>query len=139
MIFKDKGILKALWAGMFLLCALLGFVPQPEGANKWLLLGFGILFFVPPGLLLYQCRKSADLENLRLVRNLSIVSLGVTVALLVANILSMLAPQTVGDALYYILVVVSTPMVCCQYWVVSLFLWAALLWCSLFFTKELKK
>ena len=138
MIFKDKGILKALWAGMFLLCALLGFVPEPEGANKWLLLIFGLLFFVPPALLLYQCRKSADVKNLRLVRRLAVASLGVTVVLLVANILSMLAPQAVGDALYYILVVTSTPMVCCQYWVVSLFLWAALLWCSLIFIKEVK-
>lgn len=139
MLFKDKAILKALWAGMFILCALLGFVPQPTGANKWLLLGFGVLFFLPPGLLLYQCRKTRDSKNLRLMRKLSIISLTATLLLLIANMLSLLAPQSVGDALHYILAVVSTPMFCCQYWIISLFGWAIVLWCCITFLKERKK
>ena len=139
MIFKDKGILKAIWAGMFFLCALLGFVPKPEEGNRWLLVVFGILFFLPPMLLLIQCRRTKDRKGLALLRNLSVLSLLSTVVLLAANILSMLAPQFVGDVLHGILVIVSTPMVCCQYWAVSLFLWAALLWGSLFSLKPPKK
>lgn len=139
MIFKDKGILKAIWTGMFLLCALMGFVPQQEGANKILLLVIGLLFFLPPALLVYQCYRTRDRKQLKLVRNLAIVSLSATLSLLVLGMLSMLLPQAVGDALHYILIIVSTPMVCCQYWIVSLFLWAALLWTSLFFLKKAPK
>lgn len=139
MIFKDKGILKALWAGMFFLCALLGFVPEPEGANQWLLTGFGILFFLPPALLLYHSHRSADRKHLCLIRNLSLISLIATALLLAVNILSMLFSEAIGNALYYILIIVSTPMICCQYWVLSLFLWAVLLWCSLFSLKFMKK
>lgn len=139
MIFKDKGILKALWAGMFVLCALLGFVPQPTGANKWLLLAFGILFFLPPILLFYQGYKTKDLKLLKLIQKISISSLASTVVLLVINMLSMLAPEAVGNALYFILVVVSTPMICCQYWFVSLSSWAILLWCTIVFLREMKK
>lgn len=139
MVFKDKGILKALWVGMFLLCALLGFVPQPEGSNRILLLIFGILFFLPPALLLWQSYRDADRKHLLLVRNLSILSLSATVFLLFCNILSMLAPEVVGNLLYYLLVVVSTPMICCGYWALSLLLWAALLWGSLLCLKNPKK
>lgn len=139
MIFKDKSILKALWAGMFILCALLGFVPEQEGANRWLLAFLGLLFFVPPALLLFNAFRDRDRKSLLLVRNLSLISLAATVVLLVCNLLSLLLPEALGDGLYYLLVVVSVPMVCCQYWIISLFLWAMLLWCSLFFLKKAGK
>ena len=139
MIFKDKSILKAQWAGMFILCALLGFVPQPTGANKWLLMCFGILFFLPPILLLYQGFKTKDRKLLKLMRKLSAISLISTVVLLMANMLSMLAPQAVGDVLYFLLVVASAPMVCCQYWFISLSGWAIVLWCTIVFLRDLRK
>ena len=139
MIFKDKSILKAQWVGMFLLCALLGFVPQPTGANKWLLMCFGILFFLPPILLLYQGYKTKDKKLLKLMRKLSAISLISTVVLLIANMLSMLAPQPVGDALYFLLVVASTPMICCQYWFISLSGWAIVLWCNIVFLRDMRK
>ena len=139
MIFKDKTILKALWAGMFFLCALLGFVPQPEGANRWLLFGFSLLFFLPPALLLWQGKVTRDRKLLKLMRNLSIFSLSGTLLLLLGNFLSILVPESVGNALYYLLIVISTPMGCCGYYFLSLFLWAILLWCSLFFLQECKK
>lgn len=139
MIFKDKTFLKALWGGMFFLCALLGFVPQPTGANKWLLFAFGLLFFLPPGLLLYRCLKPRDVATLRLIRNISLISLSATLVLLAANILSMLSSEALGNFLYGLLVVISAPMICCQYWFVSLLLWATLLWCSIFFLKKPSK
>lgn len=139
MFFKDKTILQALWAGMFILCALLGFVPAPEGANRWLLLGFSILFFLPPALLLWQGKVTRDRKLLKRMRNFSIISLAGTLVLLLANFLSILAPESVGNALYYMLIIISTPMVCCGYYFLSLFLWAMVLWCSLFFLKEARK
>ena len=139
MIFKDKGILKAMWAGMFILCALLGFVPSPQGANKWLLLVFGILFFVPPALLLWQCKVTGYRKDLILIRNLSIISLAATLVLLIVNMLSMLASEKMGDAVYFLLTIVSVPMICCQFWYVSLFLWASLLWTAILALKDIKK
>ena len=47
--------------------------------------------------------------------------------LLIANFLSVLGSELLGNILYYVLVIVSTPMVCGQYWVISLFLWAYLM------------
>ena len=49
-----------------------------------------------------------------------------TFALLVANFLSASASQQVGDVLYAVLIIVSAPMVCSQFWVLSLFLWSIL-------------
>jgi hypothetical protein len=139
MIFKDKGILKAMWAGMFFLCALLGFVPKPAEGNHGLLTVLGMLFFLPPALLLLQCRRTKDRKGLVLLRNLSLLSLVSTALLLAASILSILAPKIVGDILHVFLVILSAPMVCCQHWAVSLFLWAMLLWGSFFSLKSIKK
>ena len=137
---KDKGILKALWAGMFILCAVLGFLPAAEGANKVLLIFFAALFFVPPGADVYFSWKRKDKAELRLVRNLSLISLIGTTVLLVANVLSVLSPSmSLGYVLYYLLVIVSTPMICGQYWSYSLLLWAILLWCCIFALRKLKK
>ena len=139
MLLKDKSIPAALWAGMFILCATLGFLPEPEGANRWLLFAFSVLFFLPPAWLLWSAKVTKDRRWLQRIRNISIISLVSTVVLLVLNILSLLFPEIVGDILHYILILVSTPMICSQFWFVTLFLWAILLWCSLIFLKETQK
>ena len=46
-----KKSLFALWGGLFLLCAGLGFIPEPAGAVRWVLTGGSILFFLPPAML----------------------------------------------------------------------------------------
>lgn len=139
MIFKDKQILKGLWCAMFLMCCLLGFVPEQEGANRWLLFLISLLFFVPPALLLWQCRQTRDQKNLRLILYLCLASLSSTAVLLVVNLLSVLLPEWVGNAVHWILAVVSTPAFCSHMWIVSLLLWAILLWCSIIFLRECKK
>lgn len=118
-----KNTLFALWGGMFILCAGLGFIPAPEGAARTLLTGLSILFFLPPALLL----KGTDRTTAALVRNLSALSLGLTAAALIANFLGAFGPEWLGNALHGLLVVVSSPMVCSSYWALSLFLWACLL------------
>ena len=127
---KDKGILKALWAGMYILCAVMGFLPAPTGGNKVLLILLALLFFAPPFADVYFSWKRKDRQELGLVRNLCFVSLGATLVLLVANVLSVLGGEALGNALYYLLVIVSVPMICGQYWAYSLLLWAVLLWCA---------
>ena len=47
-MFKDKGILKALWAGMFIVCGVLGFISQPGSAAKVLMIILSVLFLCRP-------------------------------------------------------------------------------------------
>ena len=58
---------------------------------------------------------------------LSALSLGLTLLALILNLLSALGSATLGNVLYGILIVVSSPMVCSGFWALSLFLWACLL------------
>ena len=52
------------------------------------------------------------------------------------NLVSALWSETLGSFLYYLLVILSTPMVCSGYWIMSLFLWACLLMASLMGLKQ---
>lgn len=128
----EKKNVRYIWAGLFILTALLGFITEPNGLIKALMVISALAFFVPPAYLL----KQGDMQDVRLVRNLSIASLATTAALLVLNVMSVLASEAVGTGLYALLILLSAPMVCSQYWALSLFLWACLLMVSL---KKLKK
>lgn len=127
----NKKLLFPLWGCLFILCAGLGFIPEPEGAVRIVLTALSIAFFVPPTLLLYGAMLSEDRHTMKLVRNFSIASLGITLVLLILNFLSALSAQWLGLVLYYVLTIVSSPMICSGYWVLSLFLWACLLMASL--------
>lgn len=118
-----KSYLLALWGGMFVLCAGLGFVPAPTGAGRVLLTLLAVAFFVPPALLL----RTGDRDTVKLVRNLAAISLGATGLLLALNFLMALGSETLGNVLHGILTIVSSPMICSGYWALSLFLWACLL------------
>ena len=121
-----------LWGALFILCAALGFLPEPGGVLKGAMTAASALFFLPPFLLLYR----ADRDTALLIRNLSALSLGVTLVTLILNFVLAVSSETLGNILHYILVVVSAPMVASGYWVLSLFLWACVLMVSL---KMLKK
>lgn len=125
-----KSGLWTLWGVLFILCAALGFIPSPENSVKGMLILASLLFFVPPTLLLYGAHKRHDRHTIALVRNLSAMSLGVTIVVLIVNFASLTLPAWMGDALYGLLIIVSSPMVCAQYWLCSLFLWACLLTAS---------
>ena len=119
--------LYALWGALFILCAGLGFIPEPAGALSVLLTGLSILFFLPPAVLVWKGRREKDRQGLMLVRNLSIVSLGLSAALIIANFLVAFRSELLGDILHGVLVVVSSPMICSGHWAMSLFFWACLL------------
>ena len=128
----NKKLLYMLWAGLFVLCAGLGFIPEPEGAFKIALTCISLVFFLPPAWLLYR----GDVSDAKLVCNLSALSLGLTLILLVLNFLTALQSDFLGQVLHYTLVIVSSPMICSGHWAMSMFLWACLLMMSL---KLLKK
>ena len=119
--------LYALWGALFILCAGLGFIPEPARVLRVLLTGLSILFFLPPAVLVWNGRREKDRQTLMLVRNLSIVSLGLSVGLIIANFLMAFRSELLGDILHGVLVVVSSPMICSGHWAMSLFFWACLL------------
>lgn len=127
-----------IWGILFILCAGLGFIPEPEGLLKAIMVLLSLGFFAPPGLLLYRAVKSGNQTGLRYLRNFSAVSLGLSLVLLIANFLSVAASEAAGNFLYGLLVIFSAPMICGQFWVVSLFLWACLLMTSITFLRSKK-
>lgn len=132
----NKKWLFALWGGLYMLCAGLGFVYQPEGALKVLLVVLAVAFFVPGGMLVYKAAKDRDLFTLKLIRNLAALSLILTMVLVSVNFMSVWGSETLGVVLHSMLVLVSSPMFCGQYWVLSLFGWAFLMIAAV---SELKK
>ena len=105
------------WGVLYLLGAVFAVVKEPAFVGVLTCL----LFFLPPAILLYQ-RK-----GVRLIRGLSIGWLSATAFLLVLNILSVTMTEAAGTALYYIMAVLSSPMVCGGNWLIALFGWACLL------------
>lgn len=116
-------ILYAAWAALFVLCAAFGFLPDRSGTTQTLMTALSLLFFAPPVLLLYR----AEEKTRKQVGLLSALSLGLTVIMLVLNIVFATGSTAVGNILHGVLTVASTPMLCCGSWAVSLFLWACLL------------
>ena len=131
-----KQVLFGLWAGLFSVCAALGFIPSPEGAVRTVLTLAAICVFIPPTVLMFDAARADDRRTLALIRNLSAASLGGTALLLMLNFLSVLGSEALGNFLHSVLIVVSSPMVCIGSWGLSLFLWACLLMVSM---KQLKK
>ena len=123
----NRKILFALWACLFILCAGLGFIPEPEGTLSVLLTLASLLFFLPPAWLLYR----GDPADRKLVRNLSALSLGSSLVLLILNFFTAFASESLGRILHCVLVIVSAPMICSGHWALSLFLWSCLLMASL--------
>ena len=115
-----------LWGALFILTAVLGYFP-----TAWWSTAAAIAFFVPPFVLLYR----GDRDTVRLIRNLSALSLGVTLVVLILNFVLAVSSETLGNLLHIVLTIVSAPMLASGYWVLSLFLWACLLMASL---KKLK-
>ena len=117
----------ALWGALFILCAGLGVIPEPAGSLRMVLTGLAALFFLPPAVLVWKGHRERNRRQLALVRDLSIVSLSLSVLLLIANFLSAFHSELLGNILHGVLVVVSSPMICSGHWALSLFLWACLL------------
>lgn len=131
-----RSTLLTIWGGLFVLCAALGFLPEPTGALKALCVLASLAFFVPGGMLLWQGHQTGNTDTLRLVRNLALVSLILSLALIIGNILSILGSEALGNVLYALLVVLAAPMICSRAWALSLFLWASLLMTALLLLKK---
>ena len=115
------------WGSMYLLCTACGFINVTSGFLSGLFLLFSIGFFIPGGMLLWNGIKNSEHNTVKVVRILSILSLSLTVLMIILNFATARDSATVGAVMYWILILVSTPMICSQVWVVGLFGWACLL------------
>jgi len=131
-----KKTLLFLWGGLFILCAALGFLPEQTGWIWILCRVAAVAFFLPPFWLLWQVRTDGSISIAVLLRNLSALSLGLTVVLLIANFGAVRGSEHLGNALHYILTIVSTPMICGGGWAMSLYLWAVILIWSVKLSKK---
>ncbi len=129
-----RSTLWLLWGVFYIICAGLGFIPQPQGIVRAMLFLLSLLFFVPPGVLLYEARRHSDRALLRRLRMAALASLILTQLMLIANILTAPYSEGLGTAMHILLGLVSAPMFCSNYFVVPLFLWAVVLIMS--FTKK---
>lgn len=126
-----KSVFYIAWGALYCLCVGFGFLSEPRGIGKALLVLLSLLFFLPPYLLLWQAKKATDRKTLLVLRSVSGCILALTLLLLVLNLLSVYVSPEAGLTLHVLLVMFSAPMVCGQYWVLSLFLWALLLMLTL--------
>lgn len=133
-----KVVLYCAWAVLYILCAILGHIESPQGAQAAAMTILSVVFFVPGFWLLVQAVRSGSRKDLACLRIISGVSLGLTLAALIANIASVAGSELLGQVFYVILIWVSSPMICSGYWVLSLFLWACIL-CGTFYKKLSKK
>lgn len=131
-----KSVLYIIWACLYFLCAGLGHISEPAPVQAVALTLFALFFFVPGTILLIQALRKQDKKTLLQLRWISGLSLGLTFALLLANVFSVLGSELLGDVLYEFLIFVSVPMICSQYWFASLFLWACLLFATFPFKKN---
>ena len=120
-----------IWAAAYVICTVCAFFSVAQGALTGLFLLLSLGFFVPPGFLIYEAVQNKRPKTLRIIRNLSLISLGLTLVTILLNFLSFQASESWGLVLYWLLILVSTPMICSQVWVVGLFGWAMLLFTSL--------
>ena len=124
------------WGILYGLCVGLGCIPSPTGVAAGLCVAAALAFFIPPAMLLHHAIPRKQWGTVRLVRNLSLASLAVTTVMLILNFMSYRFSETVGNVLYALLVLLSSPMICAQVWLLSLFLWACLLVTALKYRKE---
>lgn len=133
------------WAIMYVICTVCAFLPVENGLVYALFFFLSVGFFVPPGFLIYEAVQRREKKTLRRIRTLSIISLVLTMIVIVLTFVSVAASKQTDDlqymqnwgvALQWILNIVSTPMVCSQIWVVSLFGWACLMMTCFMFLKK---
>lgn len=135
---KSKELLTyCLWVCLYILCVGLGTVENVQGFGKVLFVLTALIFFLPGAYLLYLGVREKNRKMLIRVRIVAICSLVMTVGVFAANVIAVAASSEVGRNLYDLLNLVSAPMFCAQYWIISLFCWACLLSAS--FTKQNKK
>ena len=122
-----KSTLSVLWGAAYAICLTVGFLPNLTGFWEFVSVFLGILFFIPPFLLLVRGKKEKSRKTLMALRLVSILSLVLSLVFLVLNFLSVHFSAAAGLWLHVLLGIFACPMLCIKHWLLSLFLWACLM------------
>lgn len=126
---KEK-LLYIIWGCMAILCVGLGTLETENLMIQIPMMVLAVMFFLPAGILLYDAITKKNRKGILRLRWISLASLVLTLVMLIAFILTAATGNPAADVLYDILLVVSCPMICAQQWLISLFLWACLLFAT---------
>ena len=126
-----KTFLYWLWGFFYLLCAFISNVESPTAAQSAALTALSLIFFLPPVILLVDAYKKKDEKTVLRLHRLSILSLSLTLLTLIANIGFSGATGVWSVVLNQLLIFASVPMICSRHYVLSMFLWACLLFATL--------
>lgn len=126
---KEK-MLYAIWGAMYILCAGLGFIPQRDAFTSAMLTILAVLFFVPGIVLLYEAMREKNTAGIKRIRIIAICSLVLTMLSLCITFMTVTGSASLGNFMQILLTIFSVPMLCSEYWALSLFLWACLLFGS---------
>jgi hypothetical protein len=129
-------LLFGLWAFLYIVCYGLGHTPEPEADQAVALTVVGCLFFVPGVWLLVDGLRAGNRKLVLTLRWICVGSLVLTVALFLGNLASVTGSQVLGDVLNELLLLFSVPLGCMQFSLLSLFLWACLLFGSFYKTPQ---
>ena len=134
-----KRLLYAIWAVMYILCAGLGHITNPSDLQSIALTLLSLVFFTPGVAILVDALRFKETPELKRLIWICCISLGLTMALLVANVFSVFGSALLGDVLFEFLILFSVPMLCSQHWVLSILLWACLLFAALAGKKKVNR
>ena len=131
-----KVILYSLWGFFYILCMVLGYTVPAEtaGLQHAALTFLSLIFFIPPVILLVDAYLKQERKTFLILRIVSAVSLALTCLMMILNVMSAAWSESAGAILYDLLLLVSVPMATIGNWLMSLFLWACLLFAT--FTKK---
>lgn len=132
-----KVLLYGLWLFFYFLCGILGIMEPSTDLQAGAMTVLSLVFFLPPAILLIRAIRTDDRKTVKTLRLISILSLSLTVVGFIMNIAAVNASEQTGLVLYRVLNFLSVPMVCSRHYVLSLFLWACLLFST--FPKIFKK
>lgn len=130
---RKEAVLYAVWICLYILCVGLGTVENVQKIGSIFFLLTALIFFIPGVLLLVTGIREKNAKAVIRIRIIAACSLLLTAVVFCANLMAVGASQTVGNFLHELLNLVSAPMFCSQYWIVSLLLWGGLFSAS--FTK----
>ena len=108
---KDR-TLYLIWLYLYILCAALGFIPEPQGLLQAMLALAALCFFSPPSVLIYRGVRHHEPKHIRNVRNFSILSLALTLLMIILNLATYNAPSALQVICTWLLALVSTPLGC---------------------------
>ena len=123
---RKEAVLYAVWICLYILCVGLGTVENVQKIGSIFFLLTALIFFIPGVLLLVTGIREKNAKAVIRIRIIAACSLLLTAVVFCANLMAVGASQTVGNFLHDLLNLVSAPMFCSQYWIISLFLWACI-------------